>query len=173
MYRQTNVRSNGIEEFSEALCNTIHKITKPNGSFYFLGDKNIDPNINKRSMGSSLYLEHLIRCGSLPIITILTRVTKNSSTIVDRIVTNDYAHIINPGVIRCDNALSDHFVVFCTINKYPTKSRKQSFFIIRDKSNFKADAYCEEMDKLVNKFLHGIDKLTEFNFDATFDALYQ
>ena len=26
------------------------------------------------------------------------------------------------------------------------------------------------MDKSVNKFLHGIDKLTEFNFDATFDA---
>ena len=26
------------------------------------------------------------------------------------------------------------------------------------------------MDKAVNKFLHGIDKLTEFNFDATFDA---
>ena len=26
------------------------------------------------------------------------------------------------------------------------------------------------MDKSVNKFLHGIDELTEFNFDATFDA---
>ena len=26
------------------------------------------------------------------------------------------------------------------------------------------------MEKSVNKFLHGIDKLTEFNFDATFDA---
>ena len=26
------------------------------------------------------------------------------------------------------------------------------------------------MDKSINKFLHGTDKLTEFNFDATFDA---
>ena len=56
------------------------------------------------------------------------------------------------------------------INKYLIKSRKQSFFTIRDKSNFEADAYCEEMDKSVIKFLHGMDKLTECNFDATFNA---
>ena len=157
MYRHSNVRSNDIEEFSEALCNTIHKITKRNRTFYLLGDINIDLNINKRSMGSSLYLEHLTSCGSLPIITILTRVTENSSTIIDHIITNDYSHIINPGVIRCDNQLSDHYVVFCTINKCPTKSRKQSFITIRGKSNFKADAYSEDMEKSVNKFLHGID----------------
>ena len=170
MYRHPNVRSNDIEEFSETLCNTIHKITKRNGIFYLLGDINIDLNISKRSMGSSLYLEHLTNCGSLPIITIPTRVTENSSTIIDHIITNDYSHIINPGVIRCDNELSDHYVVFCTINKYLIKSRKQPFFTIRDKSNFEADAYCEEMDKSVIKFLHGMDKLTEFNFDATFNA---
>ena len=121
-------------------------------------------------MGSSLYLEHLTSSGSPPVITIPTCVTANSSTIIDHIITNDYAHIINLTVIRCDNELSHHYVVFCTINKYPTKSRKQSFFTIRDKSNCKADAYCEEIDKSVYKFLHGIDKLTEFNFEATFDA---
>ena len=65
MYRHPNVRSNDVEEFSEALCNTIHKISKHNGTFYLLGDINIDLNINKRSMGRSLYLEHLTSCGSL------------------------------------------------------------------------------------------------------------
>ena len=120
MYRHPNVRSNDIEGFSETLCNTIHKITKRNGIFYLLGDINIDLNISKRSMGSSLYLEHLTNCGSLPNITIPTRVTENSSTIIDHIITNDYSYIINPGAIRCDNELSDHYVVFCTINKYCT-----------------------------------------------------
>ena len=120
---------------------SIHKITKRNETFYRFGDINIYLNINKRPMGSSLYLEHLTSCGSLRIITIPTRATENSSTIIDQILTNDYAHIINPRVIRCDNELSDHYVVFCSIDKYPTKSRKQSFFTIRDKSFFKADAY--------------------------------
>ena len=82
MYRHSNVRSNDIEEFSEAQCNTIHEITKRNGTFYLLGDINIDLNINKRSMGSSLYLEHQTNCGSLLIITIPPRVTENSSTIL-------------------------------------------------------------------------------------------
>ena len=63
-------------------------------------------------MGSSLYLEHLTTCGSLPIITIPTRVTENSSIIIDLSITNDYADIINPGVMRCDNELSDHYVAF-------------------------------------------------------------
>ena len=106
MYRHPNVRSNGIEEFSETLCNTIKKITKRNGTFYLLGDINIDLNINKRSVGISLYLDHLTSCGSLHIITLPTRVIENSSTIIDHIITNDYAHIINPGVIIIMNYLT-------------------------------------------------------------------
>ena len=35
MYRHPNVRSNDIEEFSEALCNTIQKITKRMKPFIF------------------------------------------------------------------------------------------------------------------------------------------
>ena len=103
MYRHANARSSHDEEFFEALCNTINNITKRNGTFYLLGDINIDLNVDKRSMGRSLYLEHLTSCDSLSIITIPTRVTKNSSTITDHTKTNDYGHIIKPGVIRCGN----------------------------------------------------------------------
>ena len=46
-YRHPNDKSNHIEVFSEALCNTINKITKCNGNFYLLGDINIDRNISK------------------------------------------------------------------------------------------------------------------------------
>ena len=48
--------------------------------------------------------------------------------------------------------------------------RKQSFFIIRDQSDFTVDAYCEEMDRSASKFLRGFDELTKFNCDAAFDA---
>ena len=108
MSRHRNVRSSNIEEFSEALCNTIHEITKRNGTFYFLRDINSDQNISKRSIGRSLYLENLTSCSCLTIITIPSSVTKNSSTSIDHTITNDYANIINPGVILCENELSDH-----------------------------------------------------------------
>ena len=74
---------------SEALCNTINETAKRNVNFYLLGDINIDLTLNKRSMGSSLYLEHLSNCGTLPITTIPIRVTENSSTIIGHIITND------------------------------------------------------------------------------------
>ena len=172
-YRHPNDKSNHIEVFSEALCNTINKITKCNGNFYLLGDINIDRNISERSMGSSLYPEHLTTYSSLPIITIPTRVTENSSTIIDHNYNkiNDYARIMSPIVIRCDYELSDHYVVFWTTNNYPTKSRKQLFITIREKSNFKANAYCEEMvDRLTSSDvkLTNLDVLTVQNNDLVF-----
>ena len=124
-------------------------------------------------MGSSLHPEHLTTYSSLPIITIPTRVTENSSTIIDHNYNkiNDYARIMSPMVIRCDYKLSDHYVVFWTTNNYPTKSRKQSFITIREKSNFKANAYCEEMvDRLTSSYvkLTNLDVLTVQNNDLVF-----
>ena len=70
------------KSFPRPFCNTINKITKRNGTFYLLGDINIELNINKRLMGSSLYLEHLTSCGSPPAISIPTRANANSSSIM-------------------------------------------------------------------------------------------
>ena len=101
-----------------------------------------------------------------------TRVTESSSTIIDHVITDDYAFIIIPGEIRCDDGLSNHYVVFCNHKQYPMillNHENNRFFTIRDKFNFQADTY-EEMDRSVNKFLRGIDEFTDFSFDATFDA---
>ena len=70
VYRHPNSSTKSIEVFSEALQNTIDKITKCNNTFYLLGDFNIDIFPQKKKVGSLIYVHHLISSASFPIITI-------------------------------------------------------------------------------------------------------
>ena len=118
IYRHPNPSSNSIETFSEALSNTMHKIINCKCTFYVFGDMNIDISANKRKPAASVYIDHLTSCGSVPIITKPTRVTDKTSTTIDHIITNDAAHVILPGVIRCDRPFSDHYIIFCNVIGY-------------------------------------------------------
>ena len=48
--------------------------------------------------------------GYYPLIDVSTRVTDNSSTIIDHIITNDHPHNILSGVIKTD--LTEHYPFF-------------------------------------------------------------
>jgi len=100
IYRHPNSSKNNIENFAESLCNSINKITNRKGIIFIIRNRNIDISINKRTPNAASYIDHLISCGSIPIITIPSRVTEVSSTIIDHIITNDTSHAIKPGVIR-------------------------------------------------------------------------
>ena len=79
---------------------------------------NINLSMNNRTSVSTKDIDHLISTGSIPIITLPTRVTDTSSTIIDQIITNDTSHIIKPRVIRSDSKLSDHYCIFCEVIGY-------------------------------------------------------
>jgi len=94
---------------------------------------NFDISMNKKTPSAASYIEHLISCGSIPIIPFPTRVTEVSSTIIDRIVTNDTSQAIKPRVIRCNNNLSDHNVIFCDAIGYTAPPNKKIHkFTVRD-----------------------------------------
>ena len=124
IYRHPNYSNSTVNEFTEALFNSINKITNRKYTFYLLGDLNIDLTANKRSLSSLDFLNSLISCGSLPIITIPTRVTETSATIIDHVITNDSLHEIKPGVIRFDDKLSNHYVIYCNVTNNSVTSPK-------------------------------------------------
>ena len=97
------------ENFISALNESIMKITKTNQTFYLCGD--FDVNILPESSNPSAndFLNMILGNSAFPTITIPTRVTENSKTIIDNIITND-SNIILPGIIQTD--ISDHFVIF-------------------------------------------------------------
>ena len=107
----------------------------------------------------------------MPIITIPTRVTETSTTIIDHVITNDSLHKIKPGVIRYDDKVSDHYVIYCNVTNNSVTSPKQTYFTIREKSTFNADSYRDEMNTAVYDYLSNLGELTELNFDRTFDEL--
>ena len=76
--------------------------------------------------------------------------------------------MLSPGVIRSD--ISDHYPIFCYVTEQSIKSKPQTSFLFRDKSQFNADFYCQELNFTVNNFLTNIEKLNKNNFDVTFDA---
>ena len=131
---------------------------------------NIDISANKRTSAATMYIDHLTSCGSVPIITKPTRVTDKTLTTIDHIITNDAAHVIQPGVIRCDKSLSDHYVIFSKVIGYNSAPTQETNYVIRDTSNFDAELYCDELSSAITTFLSNVNELTEANFDKNFDA---
>ena len=89
--------------------------------------------------GKKLYgLEQLI---STP-----TRVTKNSSSILDHMLTNSTDRVSQSGVI--DTGLSDHPLIYCTRKITRTKFNSHKNITIRSLKNYSQDMYLEELNKI-------------------------
>jgi len=130
IYRHPDSSNNNVRIFTDVISNSIKKIHDRKGKVCVLGDMNIDISTNKRTSSCKDYIDGLVSCGSVPIITIPTHVTESSSTIIDHIINNDVSHMIMPGVIRCDQSLSDHYVTFCVVKGYSFQSQKKTYYTI-------------------------------------------
>ena len=141
VFRHSNASTTSIEDFSQALGYAMNKITMRKDVFYLLGDLNIDISLTKVTSGSSIYIDSLNSFGSVPIATIPTRVTDTTSIVIDHIITNDTSHVVKPDVIRHDNKLSDHYVIFCSIFGFSISPLKVNYHTFRDKSNLNVENY--------------------------------
>ena len=113
IYRPPN-QLNFLNNFSHKL-NSIFNIKIQ--EMYILGDINID----KKSPLAKLYNEICCLHGLKQLITSPTRITNNTSTTLDHILTNSKEKVSDSGVI--DVSLSDHQMIFFT-----RKSTKQKFY---------------------------------------------
>ena len=121
-----------------------------------------------RSNSASEYINLIVSHGAVPVITILTRVTSNSSTLIDHIITNNTELDLNPAVIEAD--ISDHFPVLCIITKpRPQQTHKSKKMLYRDKSFFRVDSFCENLEaNLINVFSQQ-PALNNDNFNEMFE----
>ena len=113
IYRPPN-QLNFLNNFSDKL-NSIFNINLQ--EIHILGDFNID----KKSPLAKQYKEICCLHGLKQLINSPTRITVNTSTILDHILTNSKEKVSNSGVI--DISLSDHQMIFFT-----RKIRKQKFY---------------------------------------------
>ena len=120
---------NDARVFIDALNTNLEKV-KSNKVFLVDCDFNLNiksvPDLRFPDRHVSEYLDMLISNGYYPLINVPTRVTDNSSTIIDHIITNDYTHNISSRVIKTD--LTDHFPIFYTISNVTLKKSYKPIF---------------------------------------------
>ena len=115
------------------------------------------------------YLNMLISYGAFPLITKPTRVTKNSSSIIDHIISNDIKHPILPGIFETCN-VCDHYPIFCKIGTLITKNgnvKTESAFC-RNKSKFDTELFGQDLNFSLQRFFLGLPPLTYENFNSIF-----
>ena len=141
---------------------------------YLAGDININIDRSSRTKTANDYINKMLSYNVIPIITLPTRVTSRSLSIIDHIITNDVNHNIIPFVIPVRDDLSDHYVVGCCINDFskPPLKKKQELFV-RDKSGLNSELFCEDLTTNLSLYFEKLPALNNGNYNKIFDGFSQ
>ena len=111
-----------IIEFINEFTNSLADLSQNKKVYYILGDFNINLNRDNRTNSANLYINSILSHDAIPLITKPTRISNNSSTIIDHIITNDSKHELQSFIVKSD--LTDHYPIFCVIKKIPLTIKK-------------------------------------------------
>ncbi|MBY0580085.1 MAG: hypothetical protein K2P53_00155, partial [Rickettsiales bacterium] len=116
-----------LQIFKTLLNTFLTKVNKERKHVYIVGDINLDL-MRQASNNVKHFIDTLLQHNFIPTINKPTRITKNSSTLLDNIITNNfYKNPVCTGIIKTE--LSDHFATFL-ITKNITTNYKPSKTII-------------------------------------------
>ena len=162
-------RTQTAEQFLDDFSKCLDSLNKDSECYYILGDFNINLEIEKNIPISMRYLIMLISYGAFPLITKPTRVTENSSSIIDHIISNDIKHPILPGIFETCN-VCDHYPIFCKIGTLMTKNynAKIKSGLYRSKSKFDTESFSQDLSFSLQKFFSGLPLFTDENFNSIF-----
>ena len=110
IYKHHNI---GVAEFQELLVSLFKKVEKENKSLYLCGDFNVDLLKIDTDKQTNDYFDSLTDNNVLPLITLPTRITNKSKTLIDNILTNKF----NIGTLsgNLTVSISDHIPQFAII----------------------------------------------------------
>jgi hypothetical protein len=165
---------NSVEEFTSYLKNTFDLLSDENKEIILLGDTNIDLLKYGTNQLISRYLDSLISSSFCPVITVPTRTTSTSATLIDHIFKKQSDCKYLGGTLL--NDISDHYPNFMYLflnNKKRTNPKYVTYrpFTDRNIQSFKADLMthnwnnvlditnpCHSYDEFVQTFNHYLDK---------------
>ena len=102
-------------------------------------DKNLLPEIRRYKEFCSMYgLSQLIDCP--------TRITSNTSTLIDHILTNTQENISQSDVIG--TAISDHSLIYCTRKTPKAKYNRHKEITFRSLKNYSPDVYKRTLERV-------------------------
>ena len=114
---------------------------------YILGDLNINLINNQKHTpnGIKRYKEFCSLNGLKQLLTLPTRITKNSMSLLDHVLTNSADRVSQFGVV--DTGLSDHQLIYCTRKITRTKSNVHKYIKTRSLKNYSQTLFLEKLKK--------------------------
>ena len=126
VYRPPN---NNVVEFS----NTMHYILEKLGrqQCYIMGDFNLDLLKHEKHPPTEQFLDMMYSNAYIPLINRPTRITKETSTLIDNIFTNNYdiKDSLYSGILQTD--ISDHYIVFHLSESDIINSQNNEYNLVR------------------------------------------
>ena len=160
-----------FRQFADILTNLLAELGGSYDQVFLYGDFNLNALDLANNKFVSEYIETVFTHGFLQIITKPTRVSGNSATLIDHILTNSTAQNHDSFII-CSR-LSDHFPIAHQINLTRTKQSQNSF----ESRKFTSDNFQRFNSALNNYNWNHVTDLNcaqeaANNFLSTFDTLY-
>jgi hypothetical protein len=129
IYRPPN---HNVANFISELDSLTGKISRDNKNCYIMGDFNLDLLNHSSHQFTNEFLDIMYANSFSPLITLPTRLTSHSATLIDNIFTNNLEKYAFSGLILSD--ISDHLPIFTIAHDNDLKADEASYIIIRDKS---------------------------------------
>ena len=112
-----------------------------------LGDTNCDFSNRDANPSHVVRLRELYDLfGMKQVVSDPTRVTLESSTLIDHIATANCNNIIESGVIK--TGLSDHYLVYCTRKLHGSIKHQHKYITSRQLKNFKKEAFLSDLSEV-------------------------
>lgn len=133
-HHPTLSNSDQIDQFLEILSNFLQQFAFEKENLFIAGDVNLNLAKIHNNNYVNQYIDLLMSFGCVQVITKPTRVTMNSASIIDHIITNCNNVTHTTGILLSD--LSDHFpIIYCIdLKKRPVKTKKLFVEIIAMKT---------------------------------------
>ncbi len=162
---------NSINDFTNSFSNLLHKISLENKNVYITGDINIDALKVDKNDNIDNYFTNVISFGFKNSITVPTRITETSSTLIDHFYFNALQNEIYTSIILSD--ISDHFPILVSIKKLKPLIQKHDIYK-RNHNKLNSDEFKHDLGLMIeqlgnesdsdvnekfNKFNQGLTKL--------------
>ena len=135
-----------LEIFNENIADIVHKVNLSK-NYILCGDFNINLLKCNKHRGTNVFLDTLLNSGLHPLSNLPTRVSSESSTLIDNVFTNIKCDSHNGVLI--DDTISDHLPIFSSIkyglNKNECKLHK--YYFIRDTSEDNINEFIKNLMK--------------------------
>ena len=140
-------------------------------SCYVCDDYNIDLLKVKTNNHYCEYFDEVVSQGFIPRITLPTRISEQSSTLIDNIYTNNIDERESSGILL--NQISDHRMIFTLIENFSYVTQAPKFVEIQTNDPESIQNFVNELDELniYNHLQTAIDSSPDVNYHTILELL--